>query len=173
MNFWQYSPRDVSILLYGFYRVEGIASGTFVSITKDLQPFETARTVDGMVYRKHTRDDTYTIELTINSLSPANNVLTKLWQLDDATKMGKFPIFIKDSSAEGTAKFFSSTTWVERLPPLALGDDITPRTWVLRSSQGVMNIGGNGGSDTLQDLTTLLSSGLPLASSILSDVLEG
>src|SRR5690606_20540576 len=114
MNFWTYSPEDVQILIAGVHPLEGLAQGTFVEISKDVQPMVSSRSVDGMVVRKHTTDNTLTVNLTIHRSSPSNDLLTKLWQIDEITQMMKFPLLIKDST--GTGFFFSTTSWVENIP---------------------------------------------------------
>lgn len=168
MGLWNFSASEVDILLYGLHKVKGISTGTFVTVTKDVVPFPSARTTDGMVYRKYTNDQTFTIQLTLLAASPTNSLLTKLWLFDESTKMGKFPLLIKDGL--GTSKFFSSTTWVEMPPPLSFSDDMETRTWLLRSSQAVINIGGSGDASLADDIATLVLSGIPLIKSVIDDI---
>lgn len=168
MNFWTYSPEDVQILIAGVYSVEGLAEGNFIEITKDTQPMQTSRSTDGMVVRKHTTNNSYTINLTLYSASPANDLLTKLWQVDEITGMAKFPLFIKDSS--GTGFFFSTTTWIENLPPLVYSTDVTTRVWTFRSSEGIINIGGNDSASLPEIMNSIAFAGIPLLEEVLSNV---
>jgi len=166
-NLATYIPEDCTFLVFGI-PLDGFAKGTFISITKDINPFTTVKTPDGTVARLYNSDQTYTIALTLYSGSDSNDVLTKLWLLDEVTQRGKFPTFIKDGS--GSDLFFSTTSWIESVPPIIKSDSFEGRTWVIRSSQAVINIGGNGdASSILNDLVNLASSALP----IVEDVLNG
>ena len=156
-----YNPDEVMALVAGFIPLSGFVDGTFIDITKDVMPFGSARTADGTVSRIYHNDQTYTIAITLHNGSPTNDVLTKLWQLDEITQRAKFPLLIKDNS--GTDLFFSTTTWIEQLPSMTKDVTITGRTWVLRSSQAVINFGGNQEvSSLLNDLVNVATSAFPI-----------
>ena len=155
-----YSPEDVTILVGGFAPITGLVSGTFLSINKNLQPFVTQRTTDGQVARLKNNDQTYSITLTLQSTSESNDLLTKMWQIDELLLKGKFPLLIKDNL--GSSLFFSATTWVESVPALEFSDSISNRSWILRSSQAAINFGGNQqASGILQDLFNTITSIAP------------
>lgn len=157
---WTYSPEEIQILLGGVYKLEGLTAGSFVTITKDVMPFTSERATDGSLARVYHRGDEYTIVLSVMSCSPANDFLTKLWQLDEITQRAKFPLYIKDSL--GTSFFHSTTTWVERLPNLGYSLGAGDRQWILKSAQGVINIGGNeDASSILQDIANTVTSAFP------------
>lgn len=159
MDLANYSPEEINCLAFGI-NLSGFADGTFISITKDKMPFGTTEMPDGTVARLYTNSQTYTISLTFHRGSTSNDVLTKLWQLDELTQKGKFPLFIKDLS--GTDLFFSTNTWVEGLPSMVESTSFDTRTWILRSSQAAINIGSNqDASGILQDLVNLATSALP------------
>lgn len=161
-----YIPEEVSVLLCGFFPMEGFVDGTFISVNKDMVPFSTQRSTDGMVSRVYNNDQTYTIELTVLSGSTSNTFLTKLWQIDEITQRGKFPMLVKDGS--GSDLFFSTNTWIEGIPSLVKSNDFEPRTWILRSSQAVINIGSNNGeSGLLEDLFNIGAAALPILEGIL------
>lgn len=160
-----YMPDACTFLAFGI-PLDGFVSGTFISVTKDVNPFTTVKTPDGTVARLYNSDQTYTIALTLYSGSDSNDVLTKLWYFDEITQRGKFPIFIKDGS--GSDLFFSTTSWIESVPPLIKSDNFEARTWIIRSSQAIINIGGNGdASSILRDLTNLAISAVPILEDIL------
>lgn len=160
-----YIPEACTFLAYGI-PIEGFVDGTFISITKDVIPFTTVKSSDGIVARLYNSDQTYTITLTLYSGSDSNDVLTKLWQLDEITQRSKFPLFIKDSS--GSDLFFSATTWIESPASVVKSNAFEPRTWVFRSSSAVINIGGNGDASTiLQDLVNLATSALPILEGVI------
>ena len=121
-----YMPEEVTILLAGI-PVSGFIQGSFISVDKDVKPFTSKRTADGTVSRMYNNDQTYTITLTLYSGSDSNQLLTRLWQLDEITQRGKFPLMIKDGS--GSDLFFSTTTWIEGIPSLVKSNQYEPRAW--------------------------------------------
>jgi hypothetical protein len=165
MTIANYLPDDVNCLAFGI-PLGGFADGTFISITKDKVPFGTTETADGSISRLYTNSQTYTISLTFHRGSTSNDILTKLWQLDEFTQMGKFPLFIKDLS--GTDLFFSTNTWIEGIPSMVQSTSFDSRTWILRSSQAVINVGSNqDASGILQDLINLASGSSSIAEGVL------
>ena len=149
-----YSPLDVSVLLAGFYQIDGFVSGSFLTISKDVQPYKTTRTADGTVARTFIKDDTYTITLKIASTSPTNDILTGIVLADSATQYAKFPIFIKDNL--GTSLFLAPTCWVKEMPDIEFSDKVTERIWVIQATQCITNFGGNeDASGPLRDLAFL------------------
>lgn len=150
-----YCPDDVNCLAFGI-PLNGFAEGTFITVSKDKVPFGTTETADGMNARLYTSSQTYTIQLTFHRGSTSNDILTKLWQLDELTQRAKFPLFIKDLS--GTDLFFSTNTWIESPSSMVQSTTFDYRTWILRSSQAGINIGSNqDASGILQDLVNLAS----------------
>lgn len=165
MTLANYSPESVSCLAFGI-PLNGFSDGTFINISKDKVAYGSTETTDGQVARIYTNSQTYTISLTFHRGSTSNDILTKLWQLDELSQVGKFPLFIKDLS--GTDLFFSTSTWIEGVPNMVQSTNFDTRTWILKSSQAVINIGSNqDASGILQDLINLASG----AASIIEGVL--
>ena len=144
---WTYSPEQVSILVAGVIPVEGVIEDTFVEIRKVNPTFSSKQSADGGIARVYNSDTTYDISFTVMNSSPTNSTLTMLWQLDAMSRRGKFPLLIRDGS--GSSMFFSTSTWIEEIPALTYSADMTVRTWVLKSANGVINIGGNAQRDGL------------------------
>lgn len=165
MTIANYSPESVNCLAFGI-PLGGFADGTFITIGKDKVPYGSTETADGSISRLYTNSQTYTISLTFHRGSTSNDILTKLWQLDEFTQVGKFPLFIKDLS--GTDLFFSTNTWIEGIPNMVQSTNFDTRTWVLRSSQAVINVGSNqDASGILQDLINLASGAASIAEGVL------
>lgn len=162
-----YSPEDVSILVAGVIPLVGLTDGSFVTISKDVQPFTSVRTTDGRVARLYSNDQTYTISITLHSASEGNDTLTKLWQIDELLQRAKFPLLIKDNL--GSSFFFSTTSWIEQIPVTEYSTVITDRTWVIKSSQAIYNIGGNAEAAGLLDVlvSTVLASAGPILEGLL------
>ena len=166
INIFNYCPESVIILVAGFIPIEGYVDGTFVEVSKDILPFSSRRTADGTVSRLYNNDQTYTITLTLHNGSKSNDVLTKLWQLDEITQRGKFPLLIKDNS--GSDLFFSTTSWIESTPTMTKSNSVDSRVWTLRSSQAVINHGSNlDPSSLLNDIANFATSAFPALEDII------
>lgn len=155
-----YSPSDVIITLAGMHHVTGYANDTFVRITKDVRPFSRVRAMDGELARMYSKDEGYRVELTLAQSSSTNNILTMLHNIDSATHMGKFPLFIKDG--KGQTNFLAATAWIEQIPEVTFGSQISNWTWVFGCSGVVLTIGGNGESSAIEQGLLVASSTLPI-----------
>lgn len=155
-----YSPKDVIVSVAGFHTVQGYADGTFIKVSKDMKPFSTVRAMDGEMSRMYSQDDGYKVELTIMQSSSTNNVLSTLYNVDTATRIGKFPLFIKDSL--GQSSFMAGTAWIEQIPDLTFGNQMETRTWVFGCSDAVIMFGGNEEVSQIEDALLVSSSTLPL-----------
>lgn len=155
-----YVPESVNCLVAGFIPIEGFVDGTFITVDKDEMPYSSVRMPDGTIARKYNNSQTYTITITLHNGSETNNLLTKLWQVDEITQRGKFPLLIKDQS--GSDLLFSTESWIEGIPSLTKSNAIDARVWVIKSAYAVINIGGNEEvSSLLNDITNIAVSALP------------
>lgn len=163
---FNYIPEEVYVVIAGILNVEGFAEGSFVNITKDDPPYRSRTTSDGQVVRLYRNSQTYTVELTLHIGSSTNDFLTKLWQLDEITQKGKFPIMLKDGS--GSDLFFSATSWIEGLPTMVKSTNVDTRTWRIKCASAGVNFGNNSGeSGLVQDLLNIATSALPALEGIL------
>lgn len=163
---FNYIPESVVCLVAGVLPVEGFVDGTFINIEKNKVPFQSITTPDGTTARLQNEDQTYSVRITIHNGSSSNDVLTKLWQLDEITGRGKFPLLIKDGS--GTDLFFSTTTWIEQPPSIVKSNSVDARTWVLKSAYAIVNIGGNENpSSIVDDIINIAVSSLPSIAGLL------
>lgn len=159
-----YSPKDVIVLLGGFYQVDGYSADTFINIRKDVKPFDAMKSMDGEQARIYRKDEGYTVEITLAQSSATNNILSALYNVDVATQMGKFPLLIKD--LKGSTTFFAGTAWVEDIPDAQFSQELTTRTWVIGTSEAGLNIGGNQENSTALDILGIGSSTLGVLSDI-------
>lgn len=155
-----YSPSDVTVTLAGMHSVTGYIDGTFVKITKDMKPFSKVRAMDGEIARMYFDDAGYKVELTLMQSSASNNILSMIYNVDTLTHMGKFPLFIKDG--RGQTSFLAGTAWIEQIPEITFGTELTERTWVFGCSDVVLNIGGNTDTSLIEDTLLVASSTLPI-----------
>lgn len=166
MSLSSYSPTDVEVLLAGFYKVTGFSKGSFISLKKDVNPFTTKRSSDGIAARTHINDDTFTLSLTLAQSSAANDIFTKLYEVDVATQSAKFPVFIKDNL--GTTLFLSLSSWIEQVPDVILSDSLQNRTWVLKCVQNSFNVGGNHHKSSIAgEAVRIITGAIPGVSNIL------
>jgi len=157
---FNYVPESVNCLIAGFIPIEGFVDGTFISVDKDEMPYSSVRMPDGTIARKYNNSQTYTITITLHNGAETNNLLTKMWQVDEITQRGKFPLLIKDQS--GSDLLFSTESWIEGIPSLTKSNAIDSRVWVIKSAYAVINIGGNEEvSSLLNDITNIAVSALP------------
>jgi hypothetical protein len=157
---FNYCPESVQCLIAGFIPITGFVAGTFISIDKDEMPYSSVRMPDGTVARKYNNSQTYTITITLHSGAETNNLLTKMWQVDEITQRGKFPLLIKDQS--GSDLLFSTESWIEGIPSLTKSNAIDSRVWVIKSAFATINVGGNEEvSSLLNDITKIAVSVLP------------
>lgn len=160
-----YDPSAVSILLAGVLPITGVAEGTFVSVAKDTPYYTTSKSTDGQVYRTFQNDNTFTVKITLASSSESNGWFDKLLKADVITQKGIFPLFIKDNS--GSSFFYSTSSWIEVEPSLVFADDVEALEWTIRSSQGLINYGGNDGKASLEeDILNTVTSALPILSGV-------
>ena len=157
---FNYCPESVNCLIAGFIPIEGYVDGTFISVDKDEMPYSSVRLPDGTIARKYNNSQTYTITITLHNGAETNNLLTKMWQVDEITQRGKFPLLIKDQS--GSDLLFSTESWIEGIPSLTKSNAIDSRVWVIKSAFATINVGGNEeASSLLQDITNIAVSALP------------
>lgn len=155
-----YSPSDVIVTIAGLYQVEGYVDGTFINLTKNVKPYDTKKAMDGEIGRIFRKDTTFTLELTVAQTSAANNILSAIYNIDIATQIGKFPLFIKDGM--GSTTFMSLSTWVQDVPAVTFSNEIESRTWILGCSQATLNVGGNDEQNLLESIGFFGTSLLPL-----------
>lgn len=154
-----YSPEDVIILVAGI-PITGLAEGTFVNIQKAESLFNTKVTADGVVSRSKNTNPIYTVRLTLHSGSPFNDLLSKLYYLDEVTQRAQVPLLIKDSL--GSSLFFTKSAWVSELPVMQFADEMTDRDWTFSCVQSSVNFGGNEeASSILEDLLNTSLGAIP------------
>lgn len=136
-----YSPERVTVLLGGVAQISGFVDGTFITIAKDSAMYSSRESADGKITRNYKKSSLYNVSLTLASTSDSNQLLTYTSELDVLTQMGKFPLIIKDQL--GGTLLFSLTSWIESLPESDFSTSVEGRTWQIKCSQAVFNIGGN------------------------------
>ena len=151
-----YSPEDVVCLIGGVIPISGFVDGTFISIRKASQTYETVVTADGRISRTQVENPLYTVNLTLSSVAQDNEILTALSFLDRKTSRGKVPLLIKDHM--GTSMFYASLAWLEGVPEVSYGTDVNSRDWVFSCIGVTEVVGGNTRTDGVPDILSALGS---------------
>lgn len=160
MSINTYSPSDVIVSLAGLHTVTGFADGTFVEIRKLGKPFETQRAMDGEISRIYHEDKGFEVRITLMQSSSSNNILSMLYNVDKATRIGKFPMVIKDG--RGSTAFVSLTSWIEEIPDVKFASALSTYTWTFGCADATISIGGNDSTSMVEDALMLGTAALPL-----------
>lgn len=164
---WTFIPEDTSALIAGTHNVIGFPDESFIRISKDIPITQTRRTTDNRITRVKKTSNMYTIEMSLFSVSPTNEILTKLWQVDELTKNVKFPMLIRNSSNSGF--FFAPTCWIEEIPTLSYSSGVEVNTWKFKCHEGVINFGSAEDPSTAQEIINIAASTIPLISEYLNN----
>ena len=164
-----YCPADVLIIVGGFMKISGYLDGSFLEMTKDIQPYRSRRTPDGTTARLYVNDKNYSVKFSLAQSSESNDVLTKIQQLDEITQRGYFPLLIKD--LRGGSLFFSPAAWIEGIPTQVFSTNLEGRTWEIKATNVLNTIGGNETPDNLlEDLVKTVLAAAPTLGDILGDL---
>ena len=157
---YTYDPSDVSISVGGIHTVSGYVDGTFVNIVNNTKPVQTQRAMDGTIERLYTRDEGYTITVTLAQTSVSNNILSTIYNVDKVTRMGKVPLIIKDG--QGQSIFFAADAWISKAPDVSFGKEMQTREWQFETAGAMLAVAGNGDSSAIEDAILLGAATLPL-----------
>lgn len=135
-----FDPKKV-IVTFGGAQISGYADGTFISIERNSDTFETVSGADGAVSRAKINDKTGTLTLTLKQTSPSNAILSALHKVDEDTGNGVVPCTIKDLS--GDTEHISAFAWVQKPATWEAGKTINNTPWVIALAEYEPNIGGN------------------------------
>ena len=157
---YTYDPSDVSISVGGIHTVSGYVDGTFINIVSNTKPVQTQRAMDGTIERLYTKDEGYTVTVTLAQTSVSNNILSAIFNIDAVTRMGKFPLIIKDG--QGQSVFFAADAWISKPPDVAFGKDMQSREWQFETAGAALAIAGNGQVSDIPEAVLLGAASLPL-----------
>lgn len=166
MAYAMYDPSSVYVFLAGLMQLEDVTDGTFIEVTKDSDLFSNTVTSDGKVYRMKIPGDTYTVTLSLQSVSKSSKVLQYLMIADQTTGVAKFPLIIKDTS--GSSLFFATSCWVQSQPTLSFADNVEARVWTLKATGVTISFGDSyGASSTEEDILNGVIGSLPSLAGLL------
>lgn len=135
-----YDPSQVIVTINGA-NMSGFADGTFVTIERDEQSFTKVIGADGTSSRSKTSNRSGMLTITLAQTSPSNDILSALLAQDEASSDAVFSVQVKDNS--GDSRVFSGTGWVQGMPSIEYGKDMSNREWVIELVDMEFNIAGN------------------------------
>lgn len=130
-----YDFRQVTVLLAGA-PVTGFADGDSISVERAADAYTMQIGLDGEASRSKQNDNSGTITLTLLAGSPANLALQALYEADDLSGVGTFPLAIADLRGS----FLAATTaaWIKKVPSRSFGRDNGSVEWVLETNDLLM-----------------------------------
>ncbi len=117
-----YDPRDVSVIVNGNI-ITGFADGTFVSVEKDEDNFETYVGAQGEVGRSRNANPVGTITVNLQNVSPSNAVLNRLAKGRDT-----FSAKVVDRNT-GNTTAGGSKCWIQKPADREWGDEVSEVEW--------------------------------------------
>lgn len=128
-----YNPKKVTCTL-GKHIVKGYAEDSMITI--DFASDGTSYVVgaDGEIVRSIDPAQIYTLKLSVQQTSAANQFLQKKFDKDRKDGTGTFPVLIKDLL--GKEKFSSEVAWVTKPASWVRGKTQNDREWELACDQG-------------------------------------
>lgn len=123
------------ILLYGY------APGEFLTIERDENMFNKVIGAAGEGARAKTNNKGGMVTLRLLQTSDANDLLSALALADENLNTGSGVLMIRDNS--GTLICVCDDAWIQKLPTINFGTEITTKEWVFEC----VNIQYNGGSN--------------------------
>ena len=123
-----YSAEDIQIIVGG-EKVTGYADGTFVNVSRDEQAYQKTTGADGFTSRSRTANRAGTITLTLQSTSPANDMLSEWARRDEESDDGVFGVLVKD--LRGGTTHSSPAGWIQQFPDDERSKEIGAVEWVI------------------------------------------
>ena len=135
-----YDPKKVTLNLGG-HIAQGFADGTFITVARNNQTFNTVSGASGEVVRAKSNDLTGTFEITLMQSSLTNDWLSGKMLLDEAPdSAGKFSVGIIDGN--GTTILTATEAWVQQPPSTEYGKELGERAWTLEAGEIIFFVGG-------------------------------
>ena len=125
----QYDPAKVAATWGAIPLLEGIASGTFITLERSERTWALDVGSDGEAARRRTNNFTGIVRFTLRNGSLTNNILTSALQADEITGTVVSPFLMSDFS--GTTTWASPLAFLDGWPQESFGTDESNRTWSL------------------------------------------
>lgn len=135
-----YSSKEV-IITFGNVILRELAPDTFVTISRDEQAWTKQIGASGEGARSKSNNNGGTVTVTLMQTSLSNDFLTAYAKLDETSNQGQAPLMVKDLL--GTTLAASPGAWIQKLPDIEFGVELSTREWVFDTDQLEMLVGSN------------------------------
>ncbi len=146
MSIPTYDPGAIIIIFLGI-KITGFADGTFVEIERDEDAYKKTVGAGGEVARTRSRNLSGKATFTLMGSSFCNDLLSAAAILDESLGSGVGPILIKDLN--GTTLIHGANAWIQKVPKVPFGKELTDREWVIDIDAVEFLVGGNNLSPTV------------------------
>ena len=140
-----YDPAGISIAIGGAL-ITGFEPGTFLTLTRNANNFDTTLGPDGQeLIRTKRNDRSALLTLTLRQTSPSNLVLANFANRDEVSGDGVAAISITDEksgAAPEDVNFSSGKCWVEKPSDAVYAETPQGRPWQIRLAEVPMNHAG-------------------------------
>jgi hypothetical protein len=137
-----YDPAQVTIIFAGI-PISGRGEATFLSVERNEDAWALQVGADGDATRAKSNNRSGRVTLTLLQSSAANDALSALAKVDEATPGGDAaaPLLIKDLS--GRTLVQAETAWVVKQAAAEFAREASEREWILESNDLDVLVGGN------------------------------
>lgn len=138
-----YDAGRLDVSFAGIPLTEGLADGTFLTITPNAEGFSIKVGADGEVTRSRSRDRSATATLVLMQTSEANRRLSLLYAADRAATNGQGvgAFFVQDRGGETILE--ASKAFISDDPDVTFGPEAETREWTFILADYTPNHGGN------------------------------
>jgi len=134
-----YDAKKVIVSIGGIV-LSGFADGAFVTVERDAETFTKQVGADGEVVRSRMRNTSGKVTVNLLQSSASNDLLSALWQIDEATGAGAGAFLMKDLL--GTTLAEAQNAWVQKPPSVEMGKEAGDREWVFDTDALKLTVGG-------------------------------
>lgn len=136
-----YDPSEI-VANYGGAPINGFATGTFISVAKNVDTWSTQSGIGGEGIFIKNNDNFWTITFTLMANSASNDYLSGMADSDiHLAGYGFLPIYIKNNL--GRELFTSPSVKIAKMTDLNYSDAAESKVWTLLAYYGVAYNGGH------------------------------
>jgi len=138
-----YDPRKHDIIFAGILINEGLADGTFLTISSDTPGFSVKVGVDGEATRTRSHSKVAEAKVTLMQTSEVNDRLSALYAADRAAVNGQGVGVFYVQDRAGTTVLQASKAFISDDPDVELSDEASTREWTFILTDYAPIHGGN------------------------------
>lgn len=135
-----YAAQLVQVVFQG-NTITGYGDGDFCKISRDEDAFHKVVGADGIASRSRNGNLGGSVEITIQSTSPSNGVLSTIAELDEVVGTSVGSCFVKDVG--GTTLWSAQNAWIKKRPEVTFAKEQNTRVWVIDCDALIGHVGGN------------------------------